>query len=504
MRFYNFLFLIFLPVSFFQLCAQEIFLTQELDLKQSSYVIHDVLPVVNEKNGDIALFYDETKTIYAYLFNKNGINIGKFYTEEIPRKYKVILGYSIVDSGVYIIYSTNQNRTKFLTTTFDFKNKNAVSKEHEIDLEDEIFLQALNKESDFSILTINKKNSNISFYNFQQDEEWLKKELDLSNLKILNDKDKSTSVYETLKNNSFEILSENGLLGGGAKYSNLSFEKIDNNLPNPIEIVSQENKLFIKEDELNFTFDENKDITQVISINTNDYSWQFDSFDKPLRSTPKNQKKTNSFLFDTYLLNLASNDYGLEFRILDISSKEVIQKYSVLKDEEIEFNNTPIMLEGSIFKRYRELDETKKLIRKINRANVGISLYPTVRGYEISVGGHKEIKQGMPMVSAATSGLSDISPSNSFNTTFNSYAYFEGNKSIYTTGLFNEKFEHVEGNLQPTPFDRISDFKESRRKKPSNETIFKYDESLLWGEYDSLTNTYKLWQFSNEGQAKDY
>ncbi|MDT7828575.1 hypothetical protein RQM65_07860 [Pricia sp. S334] len=219
---------------------------------------------------------------------------------------------------------------------------------------------------------------------------------------------------------------------------------------------------------------------------------------------PKKQNKTNSFLFDTYLLTLASNKYGFEFKITDTRSKVVIQKYSVLKDEEIEFNNSPMVLNGSIFNRYRELDETKKFIRKINRAKVGISLYPTIYGYEISVGGNKEIGNMAPMAAMGPISSSGFSPSNSFNNTFYSYSYFEGNKSIYTTGLFNKDFEHIQDSLRPTLFDRISDFKASRRKKPYNETIFKYKSGLMWGEYDSRTNSYKLWQFKNENPAKNH
>jgi hypothetical protein len=473
--------------------CQETFLEQELDLKQTGYVINEVLPIVNEYNDDFALFFGETKSIYAYLFNKNKKNNGKIYTREIPRKYRTIVGHSIAKDGKYNIYSSNEKRTKFLVTTFDFESEKTISKEIDWNLGDELFVQALTIKNDLVVLTIDKKNSNFSFYRFD-DNFKPKKELNISNVSLANNKNKTVSIYRMLANSGFEILNKNGVLGGGANSNNLSFELIDNTVPNPLEITSKKNKLYVYKNILHFTFDQNKDVTQILTVDLNNFSWNFDIFEKPLHNAPKNTKKTNSFLFNKHLLTFALNEYGLEFRVIELETKKVIKKYSVLADEEISFSNTPIQLEvSSLFKRYREMNETKKLIRKANRTNVGIALYPTVLGFEISIGGSKEIQQQIPMMSSGIGGFGGLG---GFGPSY-AYAYYEGNKSIYTTGLFDSNFDHIEGSLKPTSFDLIKDYKDSKRKKPYSETIFNYKGKLIWGEHDTRNKTYILKSFIN-------
>ncbi len=474
--------------------AQEKFLVQELDLKKSGFVIQSVLPIVDENTGNFALFFNETKTLYAYLYDQNRNNIGKFYTNELPRKYGSILGYGIKENGNYAIYSSTGSRTKFLSTAFDFKRKKAVSEEVALELDNEIFVQGINIKNDFCIITINKKDSNLVFYNFIHGALYDRKIVDISKIIMLDKDNKPKSLYKLLVDSAFEIVNKNGLLGS-ASFKNFSFEKIDNTIPSPMEIVSKKNKLYVTNNKLTFTLDENKDITQILTVDLNNFSCAFSTFDKPLRSAPKHGKKTNSFLFKNYLLSMALSDYGLEFQVIDFHSGKAIQKYSVSKNQKIRFSNSPIVLENSIFKRYREMEETEKLIRKVNRTNVGISLYHTTNSYEISIGGSKEVKQGLPIVS--TGSTIDSFGNSLPSSTFSNYAYFEGQKSIYTTGLFNLNFEHIEGDLQPTIFDKIDDFKSSRRKKPYTETIFKYDDHLIWGEYNSTKNAYVLWKFSS-------
>lgn len=475
-----FTFLIFFLATLTQVNSQESFLEQKLDLKKTGYIINEVLPIVNEVNGDFALFFRETKSIYAYLFNQNKKNISEIYTKEIPKKYRVIIGYSIAQNGDYSIYSSNEKRNKFLVTTFDFDIKKATSKEIELDLKDELFIQALTINNNLVVLTIDKKTSNFSFYRFDDNFKF-KKELSISNVNLVNNKGETVSIYKMLAGSYWETI-----LGGGTNFSNLSFELIDNIIPNSLEITSKKNKLYINNGILYFTFDENNDITQILTVDMNNFDWTFNSFEKPFKNVPKNAKKTNSFLFEDYLLTVALNDYGLELKVITLQTKNTIKKLTALIDEEITFSNTPVKLEtSSIFNRYREINETKKLIRKAKRLNVGISLYPTTLGYEISVGGSMEIQQAAPMFSTGVGGFGSTS----------AYAYYEGNKSIYTTGLFDLKFNHIEGNLKPTSFDLIKDYKGSRRKKPYSETIFKYEDKLIWGEYNARNKTYILRSF---------
>jgi hypothetical protein len=61
-------------------------------LKTSSSNIKDVIPIVNTKNGDFAIFIADAKNVYAYKLDENFTVKEKMASEEKRRKFKTIIG----------------------------------------------------------------------------------------------------------------------------------------------------------------------------------------------------------------------------------------------------------------------------------------------------------------------------------------------------------------------------------------------------------------------------
>ncbi|MFC4221390.1 hypothetical protein [Flagellimonas marina] len=462
---------------------------QELHLKDSHYVMKDILPIVNERNGDFALFFNESKTLFAYLFNRNKEKIGEISTKEVPRKYKVLLGYNIDNIGKkYTSFSSNNKRNSFLATSFDFDSKLVVSKEIALPIDEEVFVQALNHNGSFILITITKNSSILNFYSFKDSSAYVKNALELKDFAFLDKKGRKISLYKLL-------LDKPKLSFSKTSFEDLSFEMIDTSIPVPMEAASHANKLYLFNNKAYFTFDGFDEVAQILSIDLENFEWGKRKIEKPIAKISTDEKKTNSFIFNENVFLISCTKRGLVFRIENLNSGVSVKEHSILVTEEIKINNTPIIQEGGMYDNYREFDRTDKFIRKVFASNVGLAINRYGENYEITVGGTKNISSGAPMmmpmggIPLATTSLGNL------NLTLNYYYYYTSDKSIYFTGLFNSDFDHIDGEIGENSFNKIDNFKENRRDRIFSETVFKYHNDILWGEYLPAKNTYVLRSF---------
>mgnify|MGYP000978014029 CR=1 FL=1 len=106
-------------------------------------------------------------------------------------------------------------------------------------------------------------------------------------------------------------------------------------------------------------------------------------FTKPLELAKSNQKKTNSFINDENIFLIASTDDELVFRTQNFESGTLVKEYVVNVNDTIAFKNSPIIQEGGAYDSYREMDKTKKFLRKITSGDVGVSVNSYANGYKI-------------------------------------------------------------------------------------------------------------------------
>nr|BFF39220.1 hypothetical protein BACY1_10250 [Tenacibaculum mesophilum] len=187
--------------------------------------------------------------------------------------------------------------------------------------------------------------------------------------------------------------------------------------------------------------------------------------------------------------------------ILDLATGNFIKEYAASKDEEILFKNSPIIQKGGFYNGYRELEKTKKFLRKITTGKIGVSVIKNKNSYLFTIGGYVEQRSAAPMMMAGFGGiggpiasLGSVNVNLFFNPTMFAYNSFTNTKSTQIECLFDTGFEHIKDTKIPRNiFDKI---KSTPRKSDIAYTIFKYKDFYIRSDYTPSDKTYHLRKFT--------
>lgn len=468
--------------------SQEELITFKNTLKTSTSFLKDVLPIVNQKNDDISLFLVDAKYIYGYLLNDKFEITSQLKSEDRSRMFKTIIGHSIKNNNEYRIFLTNKRHDKFSTINFSYGTNESTIKEFELEKENEKFVQSVSIQNKFYLISIIKYTSIFKVYSFDDDGNHSINIVDFAINNFIDKKGKMVVLYDLMPG----LYSTNTLI---------DIKKIDEKTPSSIEIASEFVKLYIRNNDVIFSFDQNSNTTQTLTFNLNTFEKKVNQFTKPLELTNSNQKKTNSFISEDNIFLIASTDDELIFRAQNFESGNLVKEYSVNANDTIYFKNSPIIQEGGAYDSYREMDKTKKFLRKITSGDIGVSVNSYTNGYKIVLGGKKEIRRGgggmMPMgfgMPMASFGVVSVF-FNPVNFAYNSYV---NTKSTYINCLFDHNLNHIEGDFPKNEFDKIKEFnQEDRFTSQIGETVFKHKNYFIKGVYFSESEEYRLRKFSN-------
>lgn len=468
--------------------SQEELITFKNTLKTSGSFLKDIFPIVNEKNDDVSLFLVDAKYIYGYLLNDKFEIISKLESEDRSRMFKTIIGHSIKNNNEYRIFLTNKKHDKFSIINFSYSSNESSIKEFDLEKENEKFVQSVSVQNKFYLISIIKYTSIFKVYSFDDEGNYSINIVDFASNNFIDKKGKMVVLYDLMPG----LYSTNSLI---------DIKKVDEKIPTSIEIASEFVKLYVKNSDVIFSFDQNSNKSQVVIFNIDTFEKKVKNFTKPLELTKSNQKKTNSFINEENIFLITSTDEELVFRIQNFESEDLIKEYTVNVNDTIYFKNSPIIQEDGAYDSYREIDRTKKFLRKITSGNVGISVNSYSNGYKIVLGGKKEIRGGggamMPMgfgmpIASLGGGVSVFF--NPVNFAYNSYA---NTKSTYINCLFDHSLNHIEGDFPKNEFDKIKDFIEDGNPSSIGETVFKHKNYYIKGVYFLESEEYRLRKFSN-------
>lgn len=464
------------------------------DLKGSSSLIKEVIPIVNSINSDVAIFIADAKNLYGYKLNKEFKVSEKITSEEKRRKYKTLLGYSIPNEDNYKIILTNKNEKKFLIVDFSFSNKNSIVKEFEFENPKERLVQAISHNNKFYLISVvpfnnydddygRRKTENqiyfgddfLNFYSIDKQNNLSKKVVDLSKFRF------EDKTFHRVKARTLLLPQFEGKI-----------PKMDTRTPTPIDITAKTSKLYAKKNNVVFSFDENIKLTQILEINLNDFTAKKETFKKNLVKT----KRSNSFIHNDKILIASANKEELLLEVFDIKSKNVLKSFNIYENEEITFKNSPIIQRGGVYAGYRELKTAKQFLRKITTDKFGISLAKIDDNYELSIGGFTPQKNGGMMMPGfggipigAIGGASLF-----FNPTMFAYGASAGTKSTQIDCLLDTNFNHIEGELPDSIFDKIDDFLDKQDNGNITE-VFKIKDNTILGRYDKSSKMYYFYKF---------
>lgn len=451
-------------------------------LKENSTDIKDVIPVVNTKNNDLAILIADAKNVYAYKFNDEFKLTGQLSSETKKRKYKILLGSSIYGNE-YKIFLTNKSNTQFASVSFSFNDKKNTIKEFLLP-SGQTFIQTVSLKNKFYIISGNKMDGSIYLNYLNEDGNLQYIPLDIAELKLLNKKNKKVRVVDLL-----------------LPFNYSPIKKFEENTPNSIESVSETAKMYLKDDNLIISFDNNENTTQLFTVNLTNYKVSTVTFNKPLSNVKSGRKKTNSFIFDDKIAVVAATKNILSMYILDYSTGNFIKEYAVNQDEEILFKNTPIIQKGGFYNGYRELEKTKKFLRKITAGKIGVSVIKNKNTYLLTLGGYVEQRTAAPMmmggfggIGGAIASVGSVNVNLFFNPTMFAYNSFTNTKSTQIECLFDTNFEHIkDAEVPKNIFDKI---KSTPKKSDIGYTIFKYKDFYIRSDYTPSDKTYHLRKFT--------
>jgi len=483
--------------------SQHELISFENSLKTSESSLKDVIPIVNEKTGDISLFLMDATKVYGYLLNDEFKVVKSLSSDDKSRKYRMLIGKSISSTNDYRIYLTNNKENKFASINFSYGEKTSTFEEFELVSKKEMLVQTVTYNNDFYLISIIKNTSKLCFYKFNDDGKYNRTELDLSSIKFFNRYSKESSLFHLITTGS----------GSYGFKRMINLKKIDENSPNSIEVTSEKSKFYLRENTVVFTFDENHEFTQIITIDLNNFEYKVAQIIKPnfksdeIENTQNSiyytelNKKTNSFLKGTNLFLIGSTDDEFIFMVKNYNTKEILKEYKVNVEDSITFKNTPIIQEGGTFESYREMEKTRKYLRKITSGDIGVAVYKKDNKYQITLGGKKEIKRGggmmMPMggfgMPIASAGAITVF----FNPTYSAFNSYTSTKSTHIKGLFDLNFKHLKGEVERNVFDKIYEFEENERVANYGETVFRYKDYFILGNYLTKEKKYILRKFKD-------
>ena len=468
----NFLSLLILSYSLATF-SQERILSFKNDLKTSSSDIKDVIPVVNTETDEIAFFVADAKNVYGYKVDANFKVIAKITSEEKSRKYKVLIGSSASKNDSYRVFLSDKNQNNFAFVNFSFKDGTTSLQEFSIG-ENEDFLQTVDSKNQFYLIAISKKRGQLYMYSFDENGTPKKNYVNTSNLRFIDSKGKKADLLSLL------------ITGNDLK-------KFEENTPNSIELTSEATKMYVRENSIFFTLDHHKMFTQILEIDLETYSANSFQFNKP--ALGEKAKRTNSYLNGKNIFTIAVTKNEFSVEILDFETGNLLKEYSAHKDEDIAFKNTAIIQEGGMYDAYRELGKTNRFLRRISKGNSGISVRKVNNQYHVIIGGYivQKSNAGMMMPFGGIPLGSIGSATVFFNPTQIAFNSFSNNKTTRIESLFDENFNHVEGEIKENAFDKMKDFKSNNK----GSTVFKYKDFYIKTEYMSFTKDFIFRKFTD-------
>jgi hypothetical protein len=468
--------------------AQEILMETDISLMSGRNFLRESIPIVNEKDKQLALFIFDNKGVNALLIDDSCKIIDSCYTLRPKRKYSELLGSSVMN-GNYNLFFSNGKKTKFLVQTVNFETNKRSLKPIDLILTGEEYLESVSDNNNFYLITIKPYSSILKFYVFEDNTLTKCEEINL------------TKYYRGLEAALEECT--------GIFKCFLSIQKIDNHCPNPLELVSQNNKLYCNDGIMYITLDKSPKSTQVICINLEDFSFDAKHYNLANNdgSRTMNQIKSNSnsYLSDGFLYQIRAWRNELHFSIYNLQSDSIVKKYSVKTGQEITINNTPFILKRTSDNvpdgMEKELNGTEQVLRKISSNEIGISAYKLGGNLEITLGSYKEVKSNpgmmmpMPGVGFVAGG---ISIGMTFNPAMMGYNAYTRTKSVYFKSLWDpNSFEHNEGSISENAFDKIHNFSKPIINNIASETIFKLKGYFVYGYYSFKDKKYFLRKFTD-------
>lgn len=461
--------------------SQELVKNIDLEIDNKTEYFH----TIDELNSQLSFFLINKTDIKSIVFDENFEIKTKLKTSKPDKKYKNVIGNGFED-GNGVIYWLNSKENEILVQSFNYSQNNVSSKTFKLDMEEEAIIKNIMIENTFYVITINK-NSSILNLHVVKNQSLEKKTIDLTDKKFVNKENRFSNLWTILQEDN-------------AVEKELSFQNISNETPPSLVISSKKRKAYVKNNSIIFTLDSNKSFTQIISINLKQFTASVFSLNQPyVKETDFVFVDSNSFIVDDQIIQMKLNS---NLMVIEIKNFEgtLLKKFEINDDKDFEYRNSDIIQENGSVKNTRVLGTTNQLLRKTNRFYPSLSCYSTNDKLYLTIGGvslednnNSFIMYGGMIGGATGSLIGSIVAASFSNNNLNSYSK---RKVIYINSTFDKNFNHIPGEIEKLPFDKLRAFAEEKKdfEKP---TVFKFKSDLFFGAYNSKNKSYSFFKFKS-------
>jgi len=418
------------------------------------------------------LFFDNKEIISSYKLDENLKVVDSIQTNKEKEKIESVIGYAKKDS-IYYTYWSSKDKKIIYVLSYDFEKKESNVAPINFDIGKEYLINKIVIQNKFYIVTTTKNTNNIHFYCFT-DKTFSKKTFALNNCVFYDYQQNKVSFYELVSKIAMSTY-------GGV-------QNISEDNPASLAFASRDKKSYVKDNSLLFTFDNNKNYTQFLKFNLDDYTYEYKLFSQPYFAAKEESNETflsNSFYVNNNLIQLKTN-----FSILNISIKDMtrteIKNLNITLDKEIDFKNSDIIQENMSIRNPRVLDKSKQFLRRMSLSNLAASCYFENDTYYLTLGSVSDVQNtnavsygGMiggfsGALAGALIGLSIPS-----NYTMDNIESYNDRVVIYINCLFDKNFNHIEGVKKQLAFDKLR--LHMFENKLNNHVAFKLNDKLIYG-----------------------
>ncbi|MFD2563845.1 hypothetical protein [Aquimarina rubra] len=435
--------------------------------------IYATYPIVNNENNELLILFDTKNKYHTFLFNSDFEEISKINFDRLPKRINIFLGYTIQADNYFIIFK-NSSSTKFAVVSINFKDKTSSHEIIDFSLNSEKLLDVFNFKNKLHLISTKFDSKSFNIYVYE-DGNFKKNPISINGEN--EDKPYAGTAYDLLVDQKFTNTGDN-------------MKIIDNKIPNSIAGSNYKAKFYINEESFTITFDKEKDITRVISIDPNSFEVSRSIFYHSKNRTQK-IKNSNSYIFGDKLFQSASSYDFLKLTITDINTKKVIKEFLGNNLQDIYFKNGSInQYKTDLLGGKRELTTSKKFLRKISKGMQGISVFNVKGNYKVSIGSVKPVTFSGGGSGWSTSYNGSGVPTMQYNPSLQGSS---DQKTVWINCIFDKDFNHQEGEVKDFIPKRILNFEKNTTIK--RKSIFKFQNKMYRGVFILSLNRYRISHF---------
>lgn len=421
----------------------------------------------DEETKNVFLFIDKKEVISSYKLDENLKVVDSIKINKGKDKIESIIGYE-KNKATYNTYWNSKNKNLLYVLSYDFEKKESNVLPINFDIGKEYLINTITIKNKFYIITASKSTNDINFYCFT-DKTFSKKTISLNDCVFYDYQQNKISFYD--------------LVSKIAMSTYKGVQHISEDSPASLVFASRDKKSYINDNSLIFTFDNNKNYTQFLKINLDDYKYVYKLFSQPYFEVKEGSNEThisNSFFVNDNLIQLKTNFSVLTLSVKDMNRME-IKKLNIELDKEIDFKNSDIIEENMSAKHTRILDKSNKFLRNMKYLEPSVSCYFENDTYYLTLGSASGNRNNNSMNMAGMYGLAGalIEIALTSKNTIDNVNSYNDRYVVYINCLFDKNFNHINGEKKQLAFDKLRLF--AAEKNFNNKVAFKWNNQLIYG-----------------------